>query len=417
MPSLCRDCFQRFDRPGRCPACRSPRVLSHPELFELGVAHVDCDAFYASVEKRDDPSLADRPVIVGGGRRGVVSTACYVARLTGVRSAMPMFKALALCPEAVVLRPRMEAYAAASRQVRDLMESVTPLVEPLSLDEAFLDLRGTERVHKAPPAETLARLLARIEREVGVSASAGLSHNKFLAKMASDLDKPRGLSLIGRAETLDYLAPLPVSAIWGVGPAFAARLQADGLRRVADLRARPEAELAARYGALGLRLARLARGEDSRAIDPHSPMKSISAETTFETDLADPEALEAHLWRLSLRVADRAKAHALSGRRVTLKTKTPDFRPHARQLMLADPTQLADRIFRAGRDLLKPLLPAAPFRLIGIGISALAPASPADDPPDLLDPAASRRADAERAADRIRARFGAEAITKGRGWR
>lgn len=417
MPSLCRDCFARFDRPGRCPDCRSPRTLSHPELFELGVAHLDCDAFYAAVEKRDDPALADLPVIVGGGNRGVVSTACYVARLSGVRSAMPMFKALALCPAAVVIRPRMEAYVEASRAVRALMEAATPLVEPLSLDEAFLDLRGTERLHRAPPAETLARLLARIEREVGVSASAGLSHNKFLAKTASDLDKPRGLSLIGRAETQGFLDPRPVSAIWGVGPAFAARLEADGLRRIADLRARPEADLAARYGALGRRLARLARGEDDRPVEPHAAPKSISAETTFDVDLAEREPLEAHLWRLALRVADRAKAKGLSGRRVTLKARTPSFRPLARQAMLADPTQLADRMFRAGRELLAPILSAAPFRLIGIGLSALSAASPADDPPDLLDPAAARRAEAERATDRIRARFGADAITTGRGWR
>ncbi|MEX2518319.1 MAG: DNA polymerase IV [Paracoccaceae bacterium] len=418
MPSLCRTCFKIFDQPGRCPACRSPRTASHPELFALSIAHIDCDAFYASVEKRDNPDLADLPVIIGGGgRRGVVSTACYVARIAGVRSAMPMFKALALCPNAVVLPPRMEAYAAASRQVRALMEAVTPLVEPLSLDEAFLDLTGTARLHGGPPVETLARLLARIEAEVGISASAGLSHNKFLAKIASDLDKPRGLSLVGRAETLDFLGQRPVSTIWGVGAAARARLAGDGVRTVGDLRRQPEAALVARYGAMGRRLSALSRGEDARIITPDAPIKSISAETTFDEDIAAREPLEAHLWRLAVRVADRAKAKGLSGRRVIVKLKTPDFRGQTRQTALAAPTQIADRIFREGRALLGLMLPAGPFRLIGIGVGDLAVDPLSDDSGDLLDSKAGARAEAERASDKIRARFGAEAIIKGRGWR
>lgn len=417
MPSLCRACFQTYDRPGRCPACRSPRTVSHPELFELSIAHIDCDAFYASVEKRDNPDLADLPVIIGGGRRGVVSTACYVARIAGVRSAMPMFKALALCPDAVVLPPRMDAYVAVSRQIRALMEAVTPLVEPLSLDEAFLDLRGTARLHGGAPVETLGRLLARIEREVGVSASAGLSHNKFLAKIASDLDKPRGLSLVGKAETLDFLAPRPVSSIWGVGAAAQARLAGDGVRTVADLRRQSETALTARYGAMGRRLSALSRGEDARVVTPDAPMKSISAETTFDDDIAAREPLEAHLWRLAVRVADRAKAKELSGRRVIVKLKTPDFRGQTRQIALAAPTQIADRIFREGSALLGLMLPAGPFRLIGVGIGDLV-AGPAEaESGDLLDSRAGVRADAERASDKIRARYGAEAIIKGRGWR
>ncbi|PJN96384.1 DNA polymerase IV, partial [Amaricoccus sp. HAR-UPW-R2A-40] len=206
MPSLCRDCLTPSPDPGRCPACRSPRTVAHPELLDLAIAHVDCDAFYASVEKRDDPSLRDVPLIVGGGQRGVVTTACYLARIHGVRSAMPMFQARRLCPQAVVVKPRMARYVEVSRQIRALMEALTPLVEPLSLDEAFLDLTGTERLHKAPPALLLARLQARVEAELGVSVSVGLSHNKFLAKTASDLDKPRGFSVIGRAETAAFLA-------------------------------------------------------------------------------------------------------------------------------------------------------------------------------------------------------------------
>jgi DNA polymerase-4 len=253
VPSLCRDCLAAFDGPGRCPACRSPRTVTHPELRSLAIAHLDCDAFYASVEKRDDPSLRDRPVIVGGGHRGVVATACYIARIRGVRSAMPMFKALKLCPEAVVLRPRLERYAEVSRAIRGLMLELTPQVEPLSLDEAFLDLSGTFRLHRADPATLLARLQARIERELGVTASIGLSHNKFLAKVASDLDKPRGFKVVGRAETSGFLAPRPVSIIWGVGQAAVRALEADGIRTIADLRARDRAHLVRRFGALGTR--------------------------------------------------------------------------------------------------------------------------------------------------------------------
>lgn len=170
-------------------------MVSHPELFDLSIAHMDCDAFFASVEKRDDPSLEGKPVIIGGGRRGVVSTACYVARIRGVRSAMPMFQALKLCPEAIVIKPRMEAYAEASRAIRAMMEELTPAIEPLSLDEAFLDLTGTSRLHGAPPAVILARLIKRMREELGLTGSVGLSHNKFLAKVASDLEKPHGFSI------------------------------------------------------------------------------------------------------------------------------------------------------------------------------------------------------------------------------
>ncbi|MBC7142192.1 MAG: DNA polymerase IV, partial [Rhodobacteraceae bacterium] len=205
MPALCRDCLTPFETGARCPACRSPRIVAHPELFSLSIAHMDCDAFYASVEKRDDPGLRALPVIVGGAHRGVVSTCCYLARIKGVRSAMPMFQALKLCPEAVVVKPRGEHYAAVSRQIRGLMDALTPIVEPLSLDEAFLDLTGTERLHKAPPAVLLARFLKRMEEEIGLTGSVGLSHNKFLAKIASDLDKPRGFSVIGKADTAAFL--------------------------------------------------------------------------------------------------------------------------------------------------------------------------------------------------------------------
>lgn len=417
MPALCRDCLARFDAGPRCPACRSPRVLRHDELFALSIAHVDCDAFYASVEKRDDPALRDKPVIVGGGRRGVVSTACYIARIQGVRSAMPMFEAMRLCPQAVVVKPRMAAYAEASRAIRALMDRLTPAVEPLSLDEAFLDLTGTERLHGAPPAAMLARLAAEVEARVGVTLSVGLSHNKFLAKMASDQDKPRGFAVIGRAETADFLAPLPVRAIWGVGVAGQAALEGAGIRTIADLRRWDRADLAARFGSMGERLWHLARGEDRRRVSADEPMRSISAETTFEADTADAEVLTGHLWRLAERVADRAKAKALAGRTVTLKMKRADFRLVTRRAGQGQPVQTADAVWRAAEALLRGAGPVGPLRLIGVGLSDLSAADTAAAAGDLLDPGARAREAAERAADAIRARFGKDAILKGRALR
>jgi DNA polymerase-4 len=420
MPALCRDCLSTFDAApprGRCPACRSPRLLWHPELFELSIAHMDCDAFYASVEKRDDPALADKPVIVGGGQRGVVSTCCYIARIRGVRSAMPMFQALKLCPEAVVIKPRMQAYVHVSRQIRAMMEGMTPAIEPLSLDEAFLDLTGTARLHGAPPAVMLARLLRRMETELGVSGSIGLSHNKFLAKIASDLDKPRGFSVIGRAETQAFLTPRPVRIIWGVGTATQTALEQAGIRSIADLLRWDRADLTARFGQMGDRLWHLARGLDSRPVRRDEQLKSISKETTFAEDTSDPDLLDGHLWRLAEQVADRAKAKALAGRTVTLKLKRGDFQLVTRRHALDDPTQIADRIYRAARSLLDHAGAQGPFRLIGVGISDLSPEDQADRSGDLLDPDARKRAAAERAADAIRARFGREAIIKGRALR
>jgi DNA polymerase-4 len=417
MPSLCRDCLHAFDGGTRCPACGGPRVLTHPELDRLSIAHLDCDAFYASVEKRDNPQLRDRPVIVGGGTRGVVSTCCYIARISGVRSAMPMFQALKLCPEAVVVKPRMAVYADVSRRIRAMMEALTPAIEPLSLDEAFLDLTGTARLHGAPPAALLARLAKQMEDEVGITASVGLSHNKFLAKIASDLDKPRGFAVIGRAETLAFLAPRPVRLIWGVGDAGQAALAGAGIRSIADLLAWDRRDLQARFGSMGERLWHLARGEDDRPVRRDSAMKSVSAETTFAADTADPDLLDGHLWRLAERVADRAKAKGLAGRTATLKLKRADFSLVGRRIALPEPTQSADRLYRAARALLDAARDPGPFRLVGVGLADLVAAAEADRMADLLDPSAARRRDAERATDAIRARFGRDAIFKGRSLR
>jgi DNA polymerase-4 len=410
---FCRDCLTPAGATARrCAACGSPRLLRHPELWRLTIAHLDCDAFYAAVEKRDDPSLADKPVIVGGGKRGVVTTACYIARIDGVRSAMPMFQALKLCPDATVIRPNFEKYSAAGREVRRLMGELTPLVEPLSIDEAFMDLAGTERLHRAPPALALARLQRRIEDEIGITVSIGLSFNKFLAKIASDLEKPRGFSVIGEAEAVSFLAPKPVGLIWGVGKAMQARLAADGIQTIGALQRLDEVELTRRYGSMGLRLARLSHARDTRTVDPSGEAKSVSAETTFNEDIADQHALKSVLRTLSEKVARRLKRADMAAITVTLKLKTADFRLRTRSRQLTDPTQLADRIFAAGADLLAPEADGTRFRLIGIGVSDFADPRHAD-PDDLVDAGARKRAAAEAAVDRIRDKFGNRAVELG----
>ena len=417
MPSLCRDCLTPFDATRRCPSCGSPRVVAHPELFDLSIAHMDCDAFYASVEKRDDPSLADKPVIIGGGRRGVVSTACYVARIRGVKSAMPMFQALKLCPDAVVIKPRMDAYVEASRAIRAMMEDLTPAIEPLSLDEAFLDLTGTQKLHGAPPAVMLARLVRRMRTELGLTGSIGLSHNKFLAKVASDLDKPHGFSVIGAGETAAFLKDKPVRMIWGVGQATQGALENAGIRTFSDLLRWDRKDLSARFGAMGERLWHLARGQDKRRVSAHEPMKSISNETTFHDDTSDPDILDGHLWRMAEKVADRAKAKALAGRVVTLKLKRSDHSLLSRRVALRDATQLADTVYRTARGLFDQVGDQGPYRLLGCGLSDLCAETAADLSGDLLDPDAVRRGKAEKATDQIRQRFGSDAILKGRALR
>ena len=414
MPGFCRDCLDDVPaRAQRCPTCGSPRLKHHVELDRFTIAHVDCDAFYAAIEKRDDPSLADKPVIIGGGRRGVVATACYVARTFGVRSAMPMFQARRLCPHAVVIPPNMTKYAGVGREVRALMLSLTPLVEPLSIDEAFLDLSGTERLHGLTPAKSLASFARRVESEIGITMSIGLSENKFLAKLASDLDKPRGYSVLGRVEAPAFLAPKPVTFIWGVGKATGNALAREGFLTIADLQRANEADLMRRFGAEGLRLSRLSRGIDDRTVIPDRETKSVSAETTFETDISAFRPLEVRLWNLSEKVSARLKADDLAGATVTLKLKSADFRLRTRAHSLPAPTQLANKIFFAGRELLAREVDGTKFRLIGIGVSSLASADDAD-PADLVDQYGQRTAAAEHAVDRLRAKFGRSAVIMGR---
>ncbi len=419
MSAVCRDCARVFENTpdGACPRCGGTRFFAHPELLDMEIAHLDCDAFYASVEKRDDPAIRGKPVIVGGGRRGVVSACCYIARIYGIRSAMPMFKALKACPDAVVIRPDMEKYRRVGHQVRDLMQSVTPMVEPLSIDEAFLDLSGTRRLHHGSPAETLVKLAKRIEDEIGINVSIGLSFNKFLAKLASDLDKPRGFAAIGREEAVDFLAGKPVGILWGVGRALQKKLEYDGITKIGDLGKYEEAELVARYGAIGTRLKRFSEARDVRAVDPESVTKSISAETTFEDDVADPDALKVTLWGLAEKVARRLGRAGYACDGVQLKLKTADFKLVTRSRKLSGPTRLADEIYNAAEALLINEADGKKmFRLIGVGAERLLPGEQADQP-DLADPDRGKRVKVASAIDAVRAKFGDTAIGKGRGFR
>ena len=421
ITGLCRDCGIRIKspradkKPTRCPSCKSPRLLFHPELFDLGIAHIDCDAFFAAIEKRDNPELEDKPVIIGGGQRGVVSTACYIARIRGVNSAMPMFKALKLCPDAIVIKPQMEKYAEAGYQIRELMKKLTPLVQPISIDEAFLDLRGTEKLHGLTPAETILNLVRNIHKNVGITVSVGLSHNKFLAKLSSDLDKPNGFAVIGQSETLYRLAPMQVEKIWGVGKDMQKKLSANGVKTIGHLQKLDEEFLLKQYGNVGQHLFRLSRGLDDRLVSPEREVKSISSETTFDKDISDKDSLSETLWHLSEKVSRRCKKASKGGKTVVLKLKTGNFKSLTRNRTLPVSTCMAERIFSAGNDLLNAELqnnPRTAYRLIGIGVTGLVDAEFADMP-DLVS-TDKRNLQAELAMDKIRIKFGHETILKGR---
>lgn len=414
-PGLCRSCACLVPAGQRCPVCGGKPYLRHAELDSLNIAHLDCDAFFAAIEKRDNPDLQSRPVIIGGGKRGVVATACYTARLYGVRSAMPMFKALKACPDAVVIRANFEKYTAASKAIRAKMNDLTPLVQQVSIDEAYMDLSGTEKLHKSTPAAMLSRLQSDIQKDVGITVSIGLSFNRFLAKSASELDKPLGFAVIGKSEARTFLEDKPVDFIHGVGPALSRQVRGKGFETLGDLQKAEVKHLIQMFGETGLWLYQRANGEDNRPVDPHSERKSVSAETTFFEDIADADLLEDQLWWLCEKTAFRAKEAGVQGAVVTLKLKTSDFKSRTRRVSLSSPTQLAQVMFRTGKQLLAKECDGTKYRLIGIGISELEPATA--DIGDLIDPTALKRAQAERAADKAMQKFGKGVVTTGRGIR
>ncbi|MBL4740416.1 MAG: DNA polymerase IV [Sneathiella sp.] len=420
MTAICRNCLKKVQKEGliritRCPFCRSPKILRHPELDSLCLAHMDCDAFYASVEKRDNPQLQDKAVIVAhDGPRSVVSTCCYIARMSGVRSAMPLFTAKKLCPDGVIVQPRMAVYSSVSKEIHTLFAKLTPAVEPLSLDEAFLDLSGTQKLHGRTPAQSMAWLASEIKKTIGITVSIGLSYNKSLAKLASDLDKPDGFAVIGREEAQKFLFGRPVSDIWGVGKALNKKLAGDGITTIGQLQHREETDLVARYGLMGSRLFNFSRGQDSRTVQANQKAKSISAETTFSTDISDLNILLARLWPLCEKVSIRLKKSGKAGKTITLKLKTGNFQTLTRSHTLDQPTVLAETLYQEIKPLLEKVAPNKNFRLIGVGISSFGDIKDADIP-DLLNIKGTKYKEVESAIDAVRAKFGDKAIGKGRG--
>ncbi len=381
---------------------------------ELTVLHVDMDAFFASVEQRDDPALRGRPVIVGGiGPRGVVSAASYEARRFGVRSALPTATARRLCPQGVFLPVRMALYAQVARQIRAVLLSVTPLVEPLSLDEAFLDVRGYEPL-LGPTPDIARHIKERIRAETGLTASVGVAPNKFLAKLASDHGKPDGLVVLPPEQVSDFLAPLPVGRLWGVGARGEQRLHALGVRTIGQLAALPEAVLADHFGKAGRHLWALAHGRDDRPVTPDRDARSISTETTFPEDVGDRAALRAWLLDLVDELAGRLRQAGVRARTVELKLRSADFRTRTRALSLPEATDVTATLWAAtlqlfGRSVAGEVLP---LRLLGVGASNLTRGGPAQG--QLFEDAERKRAEAlDRTIDAIRGRLGRGAIRRG----
>ena len=413
---ICKECifeFQHIKTVDRCPKCKSPRLISHSELNELHIAHIDCDAFYASIEKRENPKLKNKPVIVGGGKRGVVAACCYISRIKGVHSAMPMYKALEVCPDAEVISPNMNKYAGIGREIKNLMRETTPLVESLSIDEAFLDLIGTEKLHKASPAKTLVKLSQRIESEIGITVSVGLSYNKFLAKTASEIEKPRGFSIIGKSEVISFLSPRPIRSIWGIGQSTSAQLEKNGLKTIGQLRKINEKQLIGKYGKIGKRLYHFARGEDSRMVQPNNQSKSISKEITFTHNIKNLDQLLLKLWPLCEGISRKLRNKNLAANTITIKLKKSSFETVTRSKTLYKPTQLGEIIYQQAKSLLKAEVRGIAYRLIGIGVKNFT--APEDsDLIDLFDGRLKQMAKIENAMEIVREKFGQPSIKKGR---
>ena len=386
------------------------RPLQPGEADGLGILHADLDAFYASVEVGKNPALRGRPLLVGGtGPRGVVTSASYEARAFGCRNAMPMARARRLCPQAVAIRPDFPAYRRASAGVMRIFQSVTPLVEPLALDEAFLDVRGARALFG--DAVAIARLLrARVRAEAGLALTVGVAGSKFLAKLASTRGKPDGLLVVPPGRALEFLHPLPVEALWGAGEATIEVLARYGLCTVGDVAATPRATLERALGpATGAQLHQLAWARDDREVVPFEAAKSISAEETFDTDIDDPAQLAREVLRCCVRVGRRLREAGLAGRTVTLKLRFANFRTITRSRTLAVATDTDTELHRVAGELLERLeLGRAPVRLAGVGVRNL---QRSDDPVQLrLGPDRPGWEAAVRAADAVRARFGDGAI-------
>ena len=376
------------------------------------VFHVDMDAFYASVEQRDDPSLRGRPVVVGGtGRRGVVATASYEARRFGVKSAMPTYAAHHLCPHAVFLPPKMSRYVAVSKQVMAILGRFSPLVEPLSLDEAFLDMTGTEGLF-GPPVDAAWKLQKTVRDELSLPCSVGVAATKFVAKIASDLRKPQGIASCTPGNERGFLAPLPIERLWGVGPKTADRVRAAGLATIADVADKSDAWLAERFGSLGPHIGALARGEDARVVDPTRERKSMGSERTLERDVVGRDAVRALLVPLVDEVAKQLRSEGARAGGVRLKLKYADFRRVTRETRLLQPGADAGTLLD-GIDLLLPKADLdKPMRLVGVQAIDLRDAGEHVQASLFDAPAAARRLKVGEARDAVTAKFGAGALVR-----
>lgn len=379
------------------------------------ILHVDMDEFFAAVEKLDNPELRGQPLLIGGDPkgRGVVATASYEARTFGCHSAMPMATAVRLCPQAIIIRPRGRRYGEVSEQVFAIFERFTPLIEPLSIDEAFLDITGTERL-LGPPRQAAANLKQAIQEEVGLTASVGLAPNKFLAKLASDMDKPDGLTVVPKDGVQAFLDPLPIRKLWGVGPSTAAVIGRLGVQTVGQLRAIDPAELTRQLGSTGEHLARLARGLDDRSVTPNSQAKSIGQEVTFPRDIADPDELRSVLLGQVEQVARRCRRHGLAARTVTIKVRYGDFKTITRSHTLAEATDLTDALWTGVRNLFDEWAARSfkPVRLIGATATGLVARDKVSESlfPDEQD---QRKGRLDRTVDDIIDRFGKGSIGRG----
>lgn len=374
------------------------------------IAHADMDAFYASVEQLDDPTLRGKPLLVGPrSRRGVVLTASYEARPFGVGSAMPMAQALDRCPHAIVVPPRFERYTEISTRIMQVFDTFSPTVEPLSLDEAFLDLSGAEGLF-GPPEVMGRRIKDAVRSATGLAVTVGIASTKHVAKIASALHKPDGLTVVEHASTRAFLAPLPVERMWGVGPKMKARLNALGFITIGDLARAEPSDLRHRLGQHGTHLHTLARGEDPRSVESRRQERSIGSERTLESDVRRIEDIEMHLRRAADRVSARLRRKALKARGVRIKLKRTDFTLHSRQCHIEPATDLGEVLFQSGRALLPELLPLAPFRLIGLAAFDLdsGTASPQLD----LFAEPPRQSQLEKALDNVSARFGRLALRR-----
>ena len=389
----------------------SPTVRPYERAMIL---HVDMDAFYASIEEREHPELAGLPVIVGGAPRGrgVVAAANYTARKFGIHSAMASSKAAKLCPNAVFLPTRIDYYAAVSEQIRSIFQTFTPLVEPLSLDEAFLDITESQKLFGTP--ESIGRQIQQtIQHQLNLVASVGIAPNKFLAKVASDLEKPAGFVVVHSNAIQTFLDPLPVRRLWGVGPATAAALEQLGIQTIGQVRLQPANALAERFGQHGAHLWNLAQGIDDRPVITDKVTKSISHETTFAVDVTDRDVLRAQALALTDQVAARLRVRGLSGKTVQLKIRFADFQTITRATTLSTPTQLTQPLWHAVQQLLTTNVPRpnVPIRLIGVGISSL-DNDPQQQQELFPDKTAATQLQLEQTTDQIRQKFGATSVTR-----